>query len=100
MSHLGQFSTSRNWISQGPGEGGEKGLTLVQDNFISKNLDFDRTPGAFDQSSQDLAHGLAASLDVHCADAEDDLAGISGGRGEEDTGGEGGKRTFAPCSLR
>ena len=72
-SHRGQFSTSER-------HGGKlcrkndfrRYSTFVENDFITENLNFDGAVRPFDQSGQDLAHGLGACLDVHSAYPEDD----------------------------
>lgn len=78
-SQRGQFSTSewqreyaerRLLRNRETGEGTEH--TLIQDNFISKNLDFNSALSSLDDSGKDFSHCFRSSFDIHGANAEDD----------------------------
>lgn len=46
--------------------------TFVQDHLVAEDFNFNGAPCAFDQSGEDLAHGLATGLDIHRAHTKDD----------------------------
>lgn len=43
--------------------------TFLEDNNVAEDLDVDTAVLDLDEPGENLAHGLAARLDVHCADA-------------------------------
>lgn len=63
----------RKRVAEGKGESYDTArLTLVENDFVAKDLDVD--PGALnlDNPGEDFAHGLGPGLNVEGADTEDD----------------------------